>query len=72
MMCIHLFHGALCNNCKRHLIHPSETLLCSFGLTAGVQVELHVCIPCVSGNAAAVCAALPPRKSSLPADGEEG
>lgn len=54
---------------------PCLKLWCSLFvdvLTAGVQVELSVFLPGVAGNAAAVCAALPPRESSLPADGEEG
>ena len=41
-------------------------------LTAENQVELPVCFPGVSGDVTAVCAAISPRESSLPADREEG
>lgn len=40
--------------------------------TAGVQVELPVFLPGLTGIAAALCAVVPSRESSLPADPEEG
>lgn len=35
-------------------------------------MDLPVFLPGFASNAAAVCVALPPRESSVPADGEEG